>query len=324
LEDNMKRNFFFLIMLIVLTGCITINQPGASPQATTAVQETSAADPTPTLSSPVPTTAVQPTDLLPATALPAATLMATVAVIPVVTVMPTAVAPLPAGNGQTAEELLGEEAILIQEPGPGWRLTSPIRVAGIADPTFEQNLVVRLLLDDGSELALVPVTIASDLGQRGPFSVDIPFTVSGEQQAFIQVYASSARDGGLTHLSSVGLTIADSGPENRPPFTPMDERIRILQPLFNAIVSGGMVRVEGVAVASFEQTLLVEILDEEGEVVSAASVTLNAADLGMPGFFQVDIPYFAGLRGPGRVVVRDISPAFGGDVHLASVEIRFE
>jgi hypothetical protein len=44
----------------------------------------------------------------------------------------------------------------------------------------------------------------------------------------------------------------------------------------------------------------------------------------MFGPFQADIPYTGGGTGAGRIVVRDISPAFGGDFHLASVEIHFE
>jgi hypothetical protein len=317
----MKRIFSILLVLFFLAGCTNTDQPTAVPQPTTAVPlpDTATATlapttaPTPTLAAAEPTTAAgEPTT---AATEPAAATNAA----PTATTQPAATAVSPGGPAAS-----GEEAILIQEPGPGWRLTSPIHVAGIADPTFEQNLVVRLVADDGTELALVPTTIAADVGQRGPFAVDIPFTVSGERQAFLQVFTTSARDGGTTHLSSVGLTIADSGPENRPPFTSLGERIIISQPMFNTVVSGGMVHVEGTALASFEQTLIVEILDEAGMVIGSAPVIVDAPDLGMFGTFQIDLPYTGGTAGPGRVVVRDPSPAFGGDVHLASVEIQFE
>jgi hypothetical protein len=301
-EDKMKRILFLLMLMIVLAGCNNTEQPTTIPQATIPQAQVTA-EPTPTVAVAEPTAAVQPTE-------PAAPPPPTSA--PTATAAPEAPPP-------------GQEAILIQEPGPGWRLTSPIHVSGMADSTFEQNLVVRLLLDDGTELALVPTTIAAELGQRGPFEVDIPFTVSGERQAFLQVYATSARDGGITHLSSVGLTIADSGEENRPPFDLMtNERIIIAEPVLNAAVSGGVVYVEGIATASFEQTLVVEILDESGTVIGSEPVIVNAPELGEPGAFQVVLPYTAGVTGAARVVVRDISPAFGGDVHVASVEIRLE
>jgi hypothetical protein len=300
LEDNMKRLLFFLIALFLLAGCDSTESPTAVPQATVPQTQVTA-EPTPTIAIAEPTTAVAPTD-------PAAP-------------PPASSAPEATAAPETPPD---QEAILIQEPGPGWRLTSPLHVSGVADPTFEQNLVVRLLLADGTELALTPVTIAADVGQRGPFEVDIPFTVSGEQQAFLQVYATSARDGGITHLSSVGLTISDSGEENRPPFEQMGERIIITDPVLNASVSGGVIFIGGTAIASFEQTLLVEILDESGAVIGSESVIVEAPDLGQRGTFQIALPYTAGVIGPARVVVRDVSPAFGGDVHLASVEIRLE
>lgn len=314
-EDNVKQFRFILIALILtlIIGCDVADQPTNIPQTAAPGQTPVTLPPTPTLASAVPTTAVQPTDV-----------PSTQAVPPGPTSLPeaTAITQPPAAPTQIA--LTSQEKILIQEPGPGWRLTSPIHVSGMADPTFEQNLVVRLLTAEGSELALVPVTIAADNGQRGPFSVDIPFSVSGEQQAFLQVYAASARDGGVTHLSSVGIRIADSGPEERPAFTPLNERIVIDQPAFNAAVSGGFVHIQGVALASFEATLVVELLDESGNIIGSEPVLVQAPDIGQPGFFEANISYPGGTTGPGRIVIHDISPAFGGDVHLASIEIQFE
>jgi hypothetical protein len=219
---------------------------------------------------------------------------------------------------------VAEEAILILEPGLGSRVTSPIRVAGTADSTFEQNLVVRLVADDGTELALFATTIDADLGQRGPFAVDLPFTVSGERQAFIQVYASSGRDGGVTHLAAVGVTLADSGPAAIRPVTDSVERITISQPATGDTIQGGSVLVTGIGLASFEQTLLVELLDAEGNVLAMQPIIVAAPDLGQQGPFEATLTYQIASSQPGRIVVRDVSPAFGGDVHLASVEVKLE
>lgn len=217
-----------------------------------------------------------------------------------------------------------EETILILEPGPGSRLVSPLHVSGMSDTTFEQHLVVRVVLDDGSELAITPVIIQTPMGQRGPFAVDIPFTIAGERQAFIQVYATSARDGGITHLVSAGVTLAESGPVDIRPVTDTGERINIYTPALGSTVSGGVAHVEGFALASFEQNLIVEVLDVDGSVIGFSPITVTAPDLGMPGPFVVDVAYTLGAAGPGRIVVRDPSAAFEGDVHLASVEIQLE
>ncbi len=231
--------------------------------------------------------------------------------------------PRPTTSPTLAPEAL-PEAILILQPGPGSRVASPLHVAGEADPTFEQNLVLRLLLEDGSELALTATTIQADLGQRGPFEADLAFTVAEERQGFLQVYAVSARDGGITHLASVGLILAPSGPAEVRPAERRPEQIRILRPAPGDAISGGVAVVEGFGLASFEQTLVVEVVDAEGRVVGGQAVTVQAPDLGLPGPFQAEVPYLVGEPQPGRIVVRDISPAHGGDAHRTSVEITLE
>jgi len=225
---------------------------------------------------------------------------------------------------QAPDEGKSEEAILILEPGPGSRLVSPIHVAGLADSTFEQALVVRVILDDGTVLQTVPTTIQTEMGQRGPFTVDVPVPVSDERQAFIQVYASSPRDGSITHLNSVGVTLLAVGQTSVVPVTPGPERIVIHQPVLNATISGGIAHVEGWALASFEGTLVVDVLDEAGKMVGTQPLIVNAPDAGEPGPFSADVPYTVAVQGPGTIVVRDPSVVFLGDVHRASVIVILE
>jgi hypothetical protein len=214
-----------------------------------------------------------------------------------------------------------EEAILILEPGPGSRLTSPVRVRGIADPTFEQNLVIRIMLVDGTELATQPATIGADLGTRGPFDVEIPFTITEEQNALIQIYDQSARDGGIIHLASVGVMLATEGPVDIRPADPHPEDVHITQPALGDTISGGMLHVEGFGLASFEGTLVVEVYDVAGTLVGSGPLIVNSPEMGVPGPFSADVPYVVGEVGPGRIVVVDPLPVFDGISHIASVEI---
>jgi hypothetical protein len=271
------------------------------------------------------TAAIVATATATATATEMATATATVMATATATEPATAVPPTPTAASTEANSALPEaafeEAILIQEPGPGSRLVSPLVVRGEADSTFEQNLVVRLVAEDGTELGQTAVIIAAEMGQRGPFEATLPFTVSGEQQAFIEVFATSPRDGGVTHLNSVGVMLTDGVAEIRPSLPDTTERIVIIQPALAATISGGMVQVSGVGVASFEQTLLVELVGEDGTILASQPVIANASDLGQPGPFSAELPYSVSSNSPGRVVVRDISPANGGDVHVTSVEV---
>jgi hypothetical protein len=217
-----------------------------------------------------------------------------------------------------------EEAILILEPGPGSRLTSPIHVRGIANPTFEQNLLIRILQVDGTELALQPTTIGADLGERGPFEVEIPITIAEEQNALIQVYDQSARDGGIIHLASVGVMLAPGGPVDISSADPHPEDVHIIQPQFGEVISGGVVHVEGFGLASFEGTLVLQVYDIAGTLVGSQPLTVNSPEMGVPGSFSADVSYAVGEEGPGRIVVMDPIPVFDGVSHIASVEISLE
>ncbi len=214
-----------------------------------------------------------------------------------------------------------EEAILILEPGPGSRVTRPIRVAGIADPTFEQTLVIRVVLDDGTALSLGPTTIQADLGQRGPFEQEVSFSLSEERNALIQVYHQSARDGGIVHLASVGVTLVPVGPASIEPGDTHPESIQIQQPTVGELILGGVAHVEGIGLASFEGTLVIQIYDVEGNLVGSEPVIVDAPDMGTPGAFAADVGYAVAGEGPGRVAVLDPLPAFDGLGHIASVEV---
>jgi hypothetical protein len=226
---------------------------------------------------------------------------------------PQASATIPLPTSSPTPLMEPEEAIMILEPGPGSRLTSPVHVAGIADPTFEQTLIVRIVLDDGSELTIHPLTIAADIGQRGPFAGDVHFSVDGERHALIQIYDQSARDGGIVHLASMGVILLSEGPEEIVSGDPHPEAIVIGQPEFGATVSGGVVHVEG--------TLIIEVHDAEGNIVGLQPIIVQAPDWGFPGPFSADVPYEVVVEGPGRIVVIDPLPVFDGLGHISSVEI---
>jgi hypothetical protein len=105
-------------------------------------------------------------------------------------------------------------------PALGSSVTSPVLISGVADGTFEQNIVVRLTDEAGNILTTVPTTIVADIGQRGPYEVEVQFNVPNDQPGRIAVFSTSARDGGLIHLSSVEVTLLASGAANIVPPRP--------------------------------------------------------------------------------------------------------
>lgn len=296
-----KVNFLSLLLMLALAGCNIPGGPGVTVAPPTPVVITATA---------APATAAASTQ----TSAPAPVSTATVPPLPVVT---NTTPPQPTQAGQPAPE-----AIAILQPGPGSRVVSPLRVSGVADPTFEQSLVITILSADGVEITTASAQIGADVGQRGPYAVDVPFSVSQEQPGFVQVYAVSARDGGVTHLSSVVVTLMPNGTASLNAAAERPEQLQLRQPAPGAEISGGVLHVEGFGLASFEQTLVVELLDENGTVLASVPVIVQAPDMGQPGPFSADLPYtLAAASAPARLQVRDVSPAHGGNTHLTSIEI---
>jgi uncharacterized protein YraI len=216
-----------------------------------------------------------------------------------------------------------QEAVFIRQPGPGSRVTSPVRVSGISDPAQHQTITVRLLLADGTVIAQEPASINAPLGQRGEYQVDLPFTIIGEQQAFVQALIRSTRDGRIIHLNSTGITIAEGGAEEIRTVNLQPARVTIHRPAPNTTISGGVATVTGFGRASFEQNLVVEVHDEQGNVVGSAPVQVQSPELGQPGSFSVTVSYTVATAGPGRIVVRDPSAAFGGDILSTGINWHF-
>jgi hypothetical protein len=227
-----------------------------------------------------------------------------------------------ASPSQIVQSTLQEEAILILSPGPGSRLTNPVHVSGMSDPTFEQTLAVRLVAEDGTILANSPAKIDAAPGKRGQFKVDLRVEADNLVQAVLEVYTSDPRDGGITHLSSAVVTYAPSGAPNILPLPSQLERIIIRQPLYGSSISNGLVHIEGFGLASFEQTLLAEVIGPDGMIAGKQPLIVAAPDIGKPGAFQTDVNYAISAAGPGRIVIHDPIPIGTGDAHISSVEVN--
>jgi hypothetical protein len=229
------------------------------------------------------------------------------------------------------------EAIFIIEPGFGSAVTSPVRVAGEADPTFEQTIVVQISDVAGNVIATTPAQIAADIGQRGPFSAQVEFTVDADQPGRISVFVASPRDGGLIHLTSVEVTLlAPGGAAAFNPAQPQDESLLLFTPEFLANLSGGTVHVTGFSAPVFENNLMVAVCGQGGvgepdricgtadNVLGRGNATVNAPDVGQPGPFETEVAYAAPSTMRGRVVVYSASARDGGLTHLSSREVVLE
>ncbi len=115
-----------------------------------------------------------------------------------------------------------DEVHQIFEPTPLETVTGGhVHVAGFSEYVFEGTLNLALCGEGGSGapdlicgtadnvLATGFATLQSpDIGQPGSYETDLTYTVSGPVSARLVVYSTSARDGGILHVTTRPITVA--------------------------------------------------------------------------------------------------------------------
>jgi hypothetical protein len=314
----MKKLLILFTTLFMLVACTpTTDTP--TPTPTVEVSEPVATSTAAPVATNTPE-AVEPTATVGATNTPAP-------VPPTFTTVPTDEPANPADVTPTAvvdPAIIPPATIVINQPGNGSKVTSPLVVTGVSDSSFEQSIVARLITADGTEIAVVPGQIGSPLGERGEYEITIDFDVTEVTPAFIQVFTDNPMDGGVTHLSSVGIQLlpaSEAGQEEIIENPDTQAHIVITSQANGDVVSGGTITIEGFGRPTFESTFVVEMTDAEGNLMGREAVTVNAP-MGQYGYFTVAFPYQVTEEMPARVVVRDVSPAHGGDAFVSSVLVR--
>ena len=246
---------------------------------------------------------------------------------PTATLPPIAatVAPVMVGTPTAApiEQPVGPiEQIVLTAPLPGQGVRGAIHIEGISDPTFEQQLGVLVRDANGNVVGSANARIQSDVGQRGRFSVEVPLSAAlPPQRGRVIVYALSARDGGLVHLSSVGVQLnSDAAPSISQVDPNQREAIVITEPS-NGVTLHGSVKV--VAEVYYVSKLVVEVRGSNNQPVGRVTRQLTAAE-GLPAPLIVNVPLQVTVAQPGRIVVYALNANDGKTEHLNSVEVNLQ
>ena len=85
--------------------------------------------------------------------------------------------------------------IIVTEPDVNETILSPVLVAGKAR-VFEAALTVRVLAEDGTELARANIMASQGAPEFGDFSTRVTFKKpAGVSKGFVEAYSESAKDG---------------------------------------------------------------------------------------------------------------------------------
>jgi hypothetical protein len=190
---------------------------------------------------------------------------------------------------------------------------------------------------NGEILSLGATTIAAEMGQRGPFSAELPFSLpaeaGGESPGLIRVYTTSPRDGGLVHLSSVPVFLQRAGQAAINPAGSEREFFAILSPGPGTTVSGGTLNLLGYSESVFEAQLNVAVCGEGGSgapdflcgtvdnILAEGMAMVQSPDLGQPGPFSTSITYQVSAPVQARVVLYNTSAQDGSVIHAYSLPV---
>lgn len=231
------------------------------------------------------------------------------------------------------DQEFGTDLIMIEEPGDLSEITSPVFVSGIAGPTFEQNIVVRITDVAGNILAEEPTTILADIGKAGAYMVQLEFSITEDTPGRVTVFHTSAMNGAMQHAASAPVTLLASGNPTININIDSSEVIEILTPEFNQDVSSGVITVTGNSEYFFEATLVIAlcgsggnglthpICGTEDNVLAVSYANIESPDIGIGGPFSGTVEFSVSEEMPATLLVYAVSPMDGGLEHLSSVPI---
>ena len=114
---------------------------------------------------------------------------------------------LPPKSEETPDE--GEmAAITVDSHQPGDTMTAPSTVVSGTANTFEANVRIRLLDENGEILVDTFTTATCGTGCRGDYSKKIKFEVDHQQSGTLQVFESSAQDGSEINMVEIPVVLA--------------------------------------------------------------------------------------------------------------------
>jgi hypothetical protein len=98
-------------------------------------------------------------------------------------------------------------AIVVLGPSIGQTVSNPVTVSGTAD-VFEATVSLRILDQNGKEIARAFTTATCGTGCRGDYSTSMSYKVDNEQPGTIEVFESSAKDGSPINVVSIPVTLS--------------------------------------------------------------------------------------------------------------------
>ena len=217
------------------------------------------------------------------------------------------------------------ERLIIEAPGPGSSVVSPVRVAGWGGPGFQRKIFVRLIGEQGQELARTTTYLLAQEGSAGLFVVTVPFSIGGlAEVGLVEVSFNTPTSNRLEHISTRPVVFLSVGPDRVYTNLTTAEKITIFSPRLDRLVRGGVATVSGAAILDEDLPLLVEVLDRTGQVIGSVEVPVQEPVVGELGTFEAKVAYTVPYPQYGRIAVTERGLRPPAVRHYTTVRVYLE
>lgn len=205
-------------------------------------------------------------------------------------------------------------------------VVSPMRPEAIVSPGEDGLVIVELLGEDGRTILKDNINYRNYLGRHFGIAPTINFELQTVSEYGRLLIYTRDRYQRLMNLTSVDLILLQLGSNKITPLKDFSEPIIIRQPRENSITQGGMLIVEGLARILSASPIIIECIDENGNVIGDAHFQLDAPNEVLSHIpFQVFIPYSVEESTNVRLTIRqDSASRLPGTIYLTSFEITLE
>jgi len=214
-------------------------------------------------------------------------------------------------------------SLMITRPGLLSKILSPYQMEAMVTRGMDGIVYVDLIGEDNRVIASRPLDYRSSLYQRFWIAPELEFEISGVAETSRLVLSTRDEFGRLMALSSVDLVLLSLGTNETTPTQIDFEPYLIRYPEEDSLVSGGLLWVTGLARPVNSTPLIVELVDEQGNVIGSnrIQVPYPTGDLSHTPF-GVEVPYTVSEITGVRLTIRQESDTrIAGTVALSSMTL---
>lgn len=203
-------------------------------------------------------------------------------------------------------------------PGLMSKLLSPIQMELYATTGGDGTLVIELIGEDNRIISRQVIRTGNP-GRHIWLAPDIPFEIDAAAETARLQVSTQDEFGRLESVASVDVILLAVGRNEINPPAITQEPYLIRQPEPEGVVSGGLLIVEALARPVNDSPLIIELIAENGAVVSIKQVNVPppTGELSHTPFV-VEIPYKVSESTPVRLIMRQEGSRIAGNVALVS------